>query len=182
MAVVLMEESPFDTDMRSNEDVLRDGCFPLTFTAYSRPSDQIINVGCQSDSNKIKPAFHASMVRHPYTFSDPNEILRFEHVWTNIGDGYHSDTGVFIVPRDGLYQIMGTLWSTSGKTCSSSLYKIMKGLNYGYAGTKHARSNTVHALVVLKKNDRIYFKNRGSTSFQCHGNYHSEFSGWFVHE
>ncbi|CAG2206952.1 unnamed protein product [Mytilus edulis] len=154
----------------------------LILVTTSCVADQIINVGCESNGNKIKPAFHASMVRHPYTFSDPNEILRFEHVWTNIGDGYHSDTGVFIVPRDGLYQIMGTLWSTSGKSCSTTLYKNDSRLNYGYAGTEHAQSNTVHALVILKKNDRIYFKNRGSTSYQCHGNYHSEFSGWFVHE
>lgn len=122
------------------------------------------------------------MVRHPYTFSDPNQILRFEHVWTNIGDGYHSDTGVFIVPRDGLYQIMGTLLSAGGKNCATTLYKNDLRLNYGYAGTEIAQSNTVHALVILKKNDRIYFKNRGSTSNQCHGYYHSEFSGWFVHE
>ncbi|XP_063416843.1 uncharacterized protein LOC134699088 [Mytilus trossulus] len=152
--------------------------------AGAKKNTEVENILLQSNEkgHNISPAFHASMVRHPYTFSDPNEILRFEHVWTNIGDGYHSDTGVFVVPRDGLYQIMGTLWSTDGKQCAANLYKNDSRLNYGYAGAEHARSNTVHALVILKKDDKIYFKNRESTSFQCHGNYHSEFSGWFVHK
>jgi hypothetical protein len=43
------------------------------------------------------------LVKHPYTLTGINSVVKFEDVRVNRGHGYNPSTGVFTAPRTGLY-------------------------------------------------------------------------------
>ena len=42
---------------------------------------------------------------------DPNQDIVFDHVVTNVGNGYHGNHGLFVAPVSGLYVISATVMS-----------------------------------------------------------------------
>uniref|UniRef100_A0A8C9ZRV3 Cerebellin 20 n=1 Tax=Sander lucioperca TaxID=283035 RepID=A0A8C9ZRV3_SANLU len=43
-----------------------------------------------------------------------NTIVIYKHVFINLGNGYSVDTGIFTVPRSGVYSLALTVYSDSG--------------------------------------------------------------------
>lgn len=41
-------------------------------------------------------------------YVEPNDVLLFDTVWENSGDGYDQDSGVFTAPKSGLYMFFYT--------------------------------------------------------------------------
>jgi hypothetical protein len=62
------------------------------------------------------------------------EIIVFNKVWTNVGNGYNPNTGKFTAPKGGLYQISGTVMSVSGKYLHVHLFKNDKQTVSLYTG------------------------------------------------
>ncbi|XP_060580971.1 uncharacterized protein LOC132737658 isoform X1 [Ruditapes philippinarum] len=62
-------------------------------------------------------AFHAVSDKHNITHLGSNENIKFETILLNVGGGYHSQHGLFIAPKAGIY-----LFSTSVVTSGTKLY------------------------------------------------------------
>jgi hypothetical protein len=90
----------------------------------------------------------------------PGEIILFDKVWTNVGNGYNPNTGKFTAPKSGLYQISSTVMSPAGKLLHVYLFKNDKqtvSLYTGYA------TGTVNIVFKLQKGETVYMKHHNST-------------------
>ncbi|CAC5386614.1 C1QL [Mytilus coruscus] len=87
---------------------------------------------------------------------DPNQILKFETVWVNIGDGYDPESGVFTAPKSGLYMVSNTINAALNGLIRCNLWKN-DVQNIGSLGTLH-EAGTLNILMMIRKGDRIYIK------------------------
>ncbi|XP_062584089.1 complement C1q-like protein 2 [Saccostrea cucullata] len=65
-------------------------------------------------------AFYAYMSQHTQSIS-VQYPLRFDVVKTNVGNGYHSPTGIFIVPESGIYVFSWTIRIYGGRRHATQL-------------------------------------------------------------
>ncbi|XP_072247751.1 complement C1q-like protein 4 [Leuresthes tenuis] len=52
-------------------------------------------------------------------FRGEDRLIIYKHVFINLGDGYNVDTGIFTVPRSGVYTLALTVYSDAGSPGSS---------------------------------------------------------------
>ena len=113
-----------------------------------------------------------------------NQNILFDHVSLNLGNGFHSQHGVFTVPTSGIYVISATL-----------LHESQAGLNFFGAivhqGTVVAKlvgaapeweSSTQTVLIQAQAGDEIWVRNIGPSNEIIHGEYFSTFAGYLVWE
>ncbi|CAC5386617.1 unnamed protein product [Mytilus coruscus] len=108
-------------------------------------------------------AFTASLSE--FYVVDSNEIIKFDKVWMNIGDGYDPESGVFTAPETGLYMVSSTMRMDNGLKCCLSKNDIKK---VGLHGT-----GTLNTMMMLQNGDRIYIKNYGD-------GYHARLFGYHL--
>jgi hypothetical protein len=138
--------------------------------------------GCSGYKKEI-PAFSAS--RSKSQSLGPGEILLFDKVWTNIGNGYNPNTGKFTAPQSGLYQISGTVMSVPGKTLHAYLFKNDKQTVSAYASIGHnsMTSGTVNMVLKLQKGDTVYMKHQNiTTTMYSSSSVYCVFSGFLISE
>ena len=132
---------------------------------------------------RLQPAFFASLVKHPYTLTGINSVVKFEDVRVNRGQGYDPSTGVFTAPRKGLYHISCLiLGGNNGNHVHYQLNKNDARYTKGFATKGRNTSSTISSLVEMKKGDRVFIKHNSSTSEQIHGAHYSTFSGYLLQE
>jgi len=109
------------------------------------------------------------------------EIIKFDSVRTNIGGYYSPNTGVFTVPRRGLYMLSATLRSNKGKYLHCALwvndvmYERLFGTNYS--------TGSLNTVLQLKKGDRVYIKKDSTFSVASQymlGGHWSMFTGYLI--
>ena len=130
---------------------------------------------------RLQPAFFASLVKHPYTVTGVNAVVKFEDARVNRGQGYNPSTGVFTAPRKGLYHMSCLILGMTGNDMHYQLNKNDAVYTNGYVSKGPYISSTISALVDMKKGDRLFIKNN-SRSVQIHGAHYSTFSGYFLQE
>ena len=111
-----------------------------------------------------------------------NHVLVYDIVTTNVGNGYHAPTGVFIVPESGIY-----VFSWSFRNADHSQHSTQLMVNNNDVGLTHARisegSITTSGLAVLhvNKGDDVYVR---ISALSHYGDIHSDnygrssFTGW----
>jgi hypothetical protein len=122
------------------------------------------------------------LVKSPYTLTGINDVVKFEDVRVNRGQGYNPSTGVFTAPRKGLYHISCLILGNNGHVVTYQLNKNDAVYTYGYSTKGVYTSSTISSLMEMKKGDRVFIKHRTSVSEQINGNHHSTFSGYFLQE
>jgi hypothetical protein len=122
------------------------------------------------------------LVKHPYTITGVNAVVKFEDARVNRGQGYDPSTGVFTAPRKGLYHISCLIVGNKGHDVHYQLNKNDAFYTGGYSTKGRYTSSTISSLVEMKKGDRVFIKHRASHSQQIHGNNFSTFSGYFLQE
>ena len=106
----------------------------------------------------------------------------FDHVWTNVGNGYNPNTGKFTAPKSGLYQISGTVMSQHRKLLYVYLFKNDKQTVSLYAGTGYA-TGTVNIVFKLQKGETVYMKHHNNTqTIYSDSNVYCVFSGFLISE
>ncbi|KAM7413555.1 hypothetical protein PAMA_020771 [Pampus argenteus] len=48
-----------------------------------------------------------------------DRLIPYKHVFINLGDGYNADSGIFTVPRSGVYSLALTIYSDAGSPGNS---------------------------------------------------------------
>jgi hypothetical protein len=110
-------------------------------------------------------------------------VVKFDKVTVNRGEGYNPSTGVFTVPRKGLYHISCSIMAYSSNDVHYQLNQNNAFHTYGYANTGGSTVSSINAIVEMKKGDRVFIKHRSkSKSQKIYGNHHSTFSGYFMQE
>jgi hypothetical protein len=122
------------------------------------------------------------LVKSPYTLTGINDVVKFEDVRVNRGQGYNSSTGVFTAPRKGLYHIACLILGNNGHVVHYQLNKNDAVYTKGYSTKGAHTSSTISSLVEMTKGDRVFIKHRTSGSEQIYGDHHSTFSGYFLQE
>lgn len=82
--------------------------------------------------SEIRPAFAATFTNERAMPLSHGEILKFDSVNLNIGEGYDSTTGYFTVPKAGIYFVSCTIRSIENKHISAYLWKNNKKLVLAY--------------------------------------------------
>jgi hypothetical protein len=121
------------------------------------------------------------LAKHPYTLTGINDVVKFDDVRINRGQGYNPSTGVFTAPRKGLYHI-SCLILGYGNIINYQLSKNDAVYTKGYSDKGRHTSSTISSLVEMKKGDRVFIKHNVSGSQQIHGVHFSTFSGFFWQE
>lgn len=60
---------------------------------------------------EVGVAFHAVLTGHEHPDLGSNQVVIFDSVKLNIGDGYHPNHGLFIAPMDGVYVFSASVLS-----------------------------------------------------------------------
>ena len=110
-----------------------------------------------------------------------NEIIKFDSIKTNIGGYYSPKTGVFTVPRPGLYMLSATVMSASGKHlhCVLLVNDVMSARLFG---TNYS-TGSLNTVLQLKKGDRVFIKKdpkKSKPSQYIYGQHYSMFSGYLI--
>jgi hypothetical protein len=135
-----------------------------------------------SDSS-LQPAFFAFIKPNPFTLTGINDVVKFDDVTVNRGNGYDPSTGVFTAPRKGLYHISCSIMAYSNHDVHFQLNKNDAAHTYAYANNGGHTTSTINAIVEMKKGDRVFIKHRHvSKSQKISGSLHSTFSGYFMQE
>nr|CBX41727.1 putative C1q domain containing protein MgC1q78 [Mytilus galloprovincialis] len=136
---------------------------------------------CSHQTAKQIPAFSASMTNAKVLGA--TEILQFDKVWTNNGNDYDPNTGIFKAPLKGVYQFSFTVMSSRGKKLRVYLWHNGNRLVGVYPGIGY-NEGTANIVLNLQKGDRVYVKCGGSDHGYIHtanGYWYSMFSGYLIH-
>lgn len=107
------------------------------------------------------------------------EVIKFNKVITNVGDGYNESTGVFTAPEAGYYEFTVTIMAQSSNTFIS---RVLVGGSDAFCRAYGSSRSQAQGMC-----DTIYHLSRGSTAkvtqysgSALYGNGFSTFSGHLI--
>jgi hypothetical protein len=110
-------------------------------------------------------------------------LLRFDVVKTNQGNGYHPNTGVFMVPETGIYVFTWTIRVYGTYRHSTELVVITKSMGIVHLNAGGSWDDSVTGIVVVHANsgDDVFLRtlanaNAGQIASDRGGR--SSFAGW----
>lgn len=117
-------------------------------------------------------AFHAKL-KNPISSLSPNQIIKYDNVITNIGEGYDRTTGKFTAPMDGVYSFFWTYMTKKGARVY--IGGIVEGKQIVwtamYDQTATWASATGHLVVMMKRGTRFWTSNTSKYSTYIHDHY-----------
>jgi hypothetical protein len=105
-----------------------------------------------------------------------NNQIRFRKA--NIGGHYSPNTGVFTVPKPGLYMLSATVRSAGGKQLHCALW-VNDVMHVGLFGTNYS-TGSLNTVLQLKKGQRVYIKKDPRSGELMLGRHRSMFSGYLI--
>ncbi|XP_071145337.1 complement C1q-like protein 3 [Mytilus edulis] len=107
-----------------------------------------------------------------------NEVVKFDKVWTNNGNGYDPSSGVFTAPLAGLYHFAAVVMSTNGGNLYVRLFHNNDKITSTYTTDKGYKTGTFDIVLTLEKGDKVYIKSgHNSQSIFSDADNYSTFSG-----
>ncbi|XP_052105929.1 complement C1q-like protein 3 isoform X1 [Mytilus californianus] len=124
------------------------------------------------------PAFTASLLNEKNI--NAKEIVKFDKVWTNNGNHYDPNTGIFIAPREGLYHVSTTVMSVSGKTVYAHIWQNETRTVGLFPGTGYSEA-TANIVLQLSKGDKVTVRGSGNHPYlYSSSNHYSMFSAYLI--
>ncbi|CAC5358875.1 unnamed protein product [Mytilus coruscus] len=105
-------------------------------------------------------------------------IVHFDKVWTNIGNGYNPNTGIFTAPRTGLYHFTSVVMSGHNSIILRLfLNDSIKSMIYVF---DEYDTSSFDVLLSLEKSDTILIKSNGNYIVNSSGVNYISFSGYII--
>lgn len=132
-------------------------------------------------------AFHAVLDQVHKTGLAKGDTLVFNNVKLNLGDGYHSNHGIFIAPKPGLYVFSASV--TSYPSADSHVFTAVIVKNgtplaglIGNGGSKDIVSDQGSGTVtmLLETNDEVWVKLTYPENIEIRGGTLSSFTGFLL--
>ncbi|CAC5412554.1 unnamed protein product [Mytilus coruscus] len=124
------------------------------------------------------PAFTASLSASRNI--NAKDVVKFDKVWTNNGNHYDPNTGIFIAPREGLYHVSTTVMSVSGKTVYVHIWQNEIKTVGLFPGTGYSEA-TANMVLHLKKGDKVTVRGGGRFPYLfSSSDYYSMFSAYLI--
>lgn len=103
-------------------------------------------------------AFHSVLNRN-YSPMSPNQVIPFETLYTNVGNGYDSNFGLFQAPVSGYYQFVLTSQAYHSSSYMVNLEMVRNGnmLCRAHAAT-YGQEGFCVAMVHLNKGDDVWVR------------------------
>ncbi|XP_060063259.1 complement C1q-like protein 2 [Ylistrum balloti] len=87
------------------------------------------------------------------------ERVKYNRIYTNIGNGYHSDTGTFECPVAGIYVFQFHSVAHQNKAAWLQLYKNFQYVASTYGHTVNDYASTGNSVILhLSKGDEVYIQ------------------------
>ncbi|XP_040901508.1 complement C1q-like protein 4 [Toxotes jaculatrix] len=117
-----------------------------------------------------------------------DKLIAYKHIFINLGDGYNADTGIFTVPRSGVYSLALTVYSDAGSpgnTLAACANLQVNGLVVAGPREKNMQDQEDSATIVvalhLKAGDEVAV-NLPIGCFLCDDNSHyNTFTGFLLY-
>ncbi|XP_031599941.1 complement C1q-like protein 4 [Oreochromis aureus] len=114
-----------------------------------------------------------------------DSIIKYKHVFINLGDGYNVETGVFTVPRSGVYSLSVTIYSSARVTLSNCVTLQVNSENVAEAIERNGQdledSTSVVVAVQLNARDRLSVKLLQGCSLSDDINHYNTFTGFLLY-
>lgn len=92
-----------------------------------------------------------------------NQIIKFDHVMVNIGNGYHNNTGVFIVPTSGVYVFSWSVRLRAGAVHSVELVVNNESHGLVFMDATHTDGHvSAGSIAYLQSGDDVYIRIKGT--------------------
>lgn len=130
---------------------------------------------------EIRPAFAAAFTNERAMPLSHGELLKFDSVNLNIGEGYDPATGYFTVPKDGIYFVSCTIRSIENKHISAFLWKNSEKLVLAYG--RNWNTGSFGLPVNLQKGDLLFVRHDDGpyiVNEEVHGGSSSFFAATFI--
>ncbi|CAC5372270.1 C1QL [Mytilus coruscus] len=156
-----------------------------TMRAEFKLSLQKTNNRCMNSINRMKteirPAFSATFTNERAIPLTHGEILKFDNVHLNIGEGYDPATGYFTVPKAGIYFVSSTIRSIENKHIHAFLWKNSEKLVLAYG--RNWNTGSFCFPIDLQKGDLLFVKHDDGlyiVNEEVHGGSASFFAATFI--
>uniref|UniRef100_A0A3Q4G019 Cerebellin 20 n=2 Tax=Neolamprologus brichardi TaxID=32507 RepID=A0A3Q4G019_NEOBR len=117
-------------------------------------------------------------------FSSDN-IIKYKHVFINLGDGYNVETGIFTVPRSGVYSLSVTVYSSARVSLSNCVTLQVNSKNVADAIEKSGQdledSTSVVVAVQLNAGDQLSARLHQGCSLSDDINHYNTFTGFLLY-
>ncbi|KAL4225595.1 hypothetical protein ACF0H5_016283 [Mactra antiquata] len=127
-------------------------------------------------------AFTAGVIDFDLKNLGAHQTIIFDHAITNIGNAYHTNTGIFTAPVHGVYSFILTFMVVPGKSAYLEIIAGTRNVNDIYAtsptGGGHA-STTKQWVLELNKGDEVWIRNKDQGA-DIHGYMHTLLSGFLL--
>ena len=109
-----------------------------------------------------------------------HSILQFNHVITNVGNGYFPQTGIFTAPYAGVYCFSISFMSVNGKGhIFVAIDRHGTMLDYAYAnGHDDGDQGSAEVTVHLARGEQVWVRQQGGTAVR--GGLFTVFTGYLV--
>ncbi|CAG2188159.1 unnamed protein product [Mytilus edulis] len=139
---------------------------------------QILSVCKKGFTRKTLPAFSVSLTTHKALAA--GEVIKFDKIRLNTGNIYNPATGIFTVPRDGLYLVSSSLMAVNGKHLHCHMWKNGQS-NVGAFGTNWSQG-TLNTVMNLTTGDKLTIRHDNASGEEVFGSHWSMFSAYLITE
>ncbi|XP_033749278.1 uncharacterized protein LOC117333966 [Pecten maximus] len=123
--------------------------------------------------------FHARLQNAIYPIGT-NQIIAYEDVVTNVGNGYDSFTGLFRAPVGGAYEFIATMWSSDGNFLEFEMVRNSVYFCYGRASQSNQTIGSCVSMVELSAGDRVWGRHLSGRSTYANGQEYPSFAGHLI--
>nr|KAG5703151.1 hypothetical protein BaRGS_027316 [Batillaria attramentaria] len=130
---------------------------------------------------RLRPAFHANFNATTQTNVGDHDVLKFDNVVINYGNGYNSSTGKFTAPVTGIYEMSVHFEEAQGQYVYVNLMTEAGKVSYSVAGDPNWQNSASFTVLVFLNQGQTTWVERdaGSRSYVLNG-LRSSFSGFLV--
>jgi len=126
-----------------------------------------------------KVAFFARFSNSYITMTSNNQILVFDHVLLNEGNGYRRHTGIFTCPLAGIYNIQWTILPNHRATFHTELVVNGDVIMFNYAASQViSRTTSTMATMYLSLGDKVWIRKHGNNRTTINGGFRSAFQAF----